>query len=75
MNDNAQLHQLYVVSENLQIEDITQMDWPPYLPQLNLNMYARGALWWCHSEHQILPWTLQKLKITLLEEWCEIPQD
>ncbi|KFM66266.1 hypothetical protein X975_10189, partial [Stegodyphus mimosarum] len=44
MDDNAQSHKAYVVSEYLQSGNITQMDWPPYSLDLNPNSACMGCL-------------------------------
>ncbi|GFT71363.1 transposable element Tc1 transposase [Trichonephila clavipes] len=36
MDDNARPHWTFAVEELLESEDITQMDWPAYSPDLNL---------------------------------------
>ncbi|KFM71553.1 Transposable element Tcb1 transposase, partial [Stegodyphus mimosarum] len=35
MDDNARPHRANIVSECLQLEDITRMDWPAFSPDLN----------------------------------------
>ncbi|GFV01254.1 transposable element Tcb1 transposase [Trichonephila clavipes] len=35
MDDNAHAHHANIVDECLESEDITRMDWPAYLPDLN----------------------------------------
>ncbi|KFM72136.1 hypothetical protein X975_17026, partial [Stegodyphus mimosarum] len=44
MDNNARYHSAYVVSEYLQIEDITQMDWAPYSADLNPIEHVWDAL-------------------------------
>lgn len=75
MDDNARPHRAYVVSEYLQTEDITRMDWPPYSPDLNPIEHVWNASGRRIAARQIPPRTLQELKSALLEEWRAIPQD
>ncbi|GFY22349.1 DDE_3 domain-containing protein [Trichonephila clavipes] len=75
MDDNAPPHRENIVNECLQSEDITRMYWLTFSPNLNLvehvwNMLARRVV-----ARQPLPRCLPELRRTLLDEWCNIPQD
>ncbi|GFX51339.1 transposable element Tc3 transposase [Trichonephila clavipes] len=75
MDDNARLHRANIVNECLQSEDITRMDWSAYSPDLNpiehvLDMLGRRIAA-CQPPLTCLP----ELRRTLLDEWCNIPQD
>ncbi|GFT60729.1 DDE_3 domain-containing protein [Trichonephila clavipes] len=75
MDDNARPHRANIIDECLQPEDITRMDWPAYLPDLNpiehvWNMVGRRI-----ATRQPPPTCLPELRKALLDEWCNIPQD
>ncbi|GFU39931.1 transposable element Tcb2 transposase [Trichonephila clavipes] len=75
MDDNARHHRANIVDESLQSEDITRMDWPAYSPDLNpikqvWDMLDRRIVALQHS-----PTCPPELLRTLLDEWCNIPQD
>ncbi|GFV80877.1 transposable element Tcb1 transposase [Trichonephila clavipes] len=75
MDDNERPHRSNIVDECLQSEDITRMDWPAYLPELNpiehvWDMLDRRIAV-SHQSSTCLP----ELRRVLLDEWCNIPQD
>ncbi|GFX90449.1 transposable element Tcb1 transposase [Trichonephila clavipes] len=75
MDDNARPHRTNIVDECLQLENITRMDWPAYSPNLNpikhvLDIFGRRI-----AACQPPPTCLPELRRSLLDEWCNIPQD
>ncbi|GFY25173.1 transposable element Tcb2 transposase [Trichonephila clavipes] len=75
MDDNARPHRAYVVDECLQLEDITRMDWPAYSPDLNPIEHVWDMLGRRIAARQLPPTCLPELRMVLLDEWCNIPQD
>ncbi|KFM66312.1 Transposable element Tcb1 transposase, partial [Stegodyphus mimosarum] len=82
MDDNARPHPASIVSECLQSEDITRMDWPAFSPDLNPVEHMPSTvehMWDMPSRrvaaHQLPPTCLPELRRALLFEWCNIPQD
>ncbi|GFY19108.1 transposable element Tcb1 transposase [Trichonephila clavipes] len=75
MDDNARPHRALAVEELLESEDITQMDWPGYSPDLNPIEHVWDALGrriaarLHHSENT------QQLKKVLIEVWALLPQE
>ncbi|GFT26849.1 transposable element Tcb2 transposase [Trichonephila clavipes] len=75
MDDNARPHRTLAVEELLESEDITQMDWPAYFPDLNPIEHVWDALGrriaarFHHLENT------QQLKQMLIEEWALLPQE
>ncbi|GFT19468.1 transposable element Tcb2 transposase [Trichonephila clavipes] len=55
--------------------NITRMDWPAYSPDLNPKGHVWDMLGRRIGARQPPPTFLPKLRRTLLEEWCNIPQD
>ncbi|GFV25500.1 hypothetical protein TNCV_1147701 [Trichonephila clavipes] len=49
MDGNVQPHRTHMMSEYLQIEDITQMDWSSYSSDLNLVEHVWDAFRQCSS--------------------------
>ncbi|KFM63268.1 Transposable element Tcb1 transposase, partial [Stegodyphus mimosarum] len=77
MDNNARPHRANIVSEWLQSEDITRIDWPAFSPDLNpvehvWDMLGRRET--CLAR-QPPPTYLPELRRALLFEWCNIPQD
>ncbi|GFY36318.1 mariner Mos1 transposase [Trichonephila clavipes] len=75
MDDNARPHRTLAVEELLESEDITQMDWPAYSPDLNPIEYARDALGRRIAARLHHPENTQQLKQMLIEEWVLLPQE
>ncbi|GFU50290.1 transposable element Tc3 transposase [Trichonephila clavipes] len=75
MADNARPHRANIVDECLQSEDITRMDWPAYLPDLNPIEHVWDMLVLRIAARQPPPTCLPKLRRALLDEWCNILQD
>ncbi|GFX18388.1 transposable element Tcb1 transposase [Trichonephila clavipes] len=75
MDDNARPHRANIVDECLQPENITRMDWPTYSPDLNLIEHVCDMLGRRIAARQPPPTCLPELRRTLLDEWCNIPQD
>ncbi|GFW52263.1 transposable element Tcb1 transposase [Trichonephila clavipes] len=59
----------------LQSEDITRMDCPAYSPDLNRIEHVWDMLRRRIAARQPPPTCLPELRMTLLDEWCNIPQD
>ncbi|GFS84074.1 ATP-binding cassette sub-family G member 1 [Trichonephila clavipes] len=74
-DDNARPHHANIVDECLQSEDITRMHWPAYSPDLNPIEHVWDMLGRRIAARQHPPTCLPKLWRTLLDEWCNIPQD
>ncbi|GFV68321.1 transposable element Tcb1 transposase [Trichonephila clavipes] len=74
-DDNARPHRANIVDECLQSEDITRMDWPAYLPDLNPIEHVWDMLGRRIATRQPPPTCLLELRRVLLHEWCNIPQD
>ncbi|GBN14482.1 Transposable element Tcb1 transposase [Araneus ventricosus] len=75
MDDNARPHRANIVDECLQSEDITRMDWPAYSPDLNPIEHVWDMLGRRIAARQPPPTCLPELRMSLLDEWCNIPQD
>ncbi|GFX15472.1 transposable element Tc3 transposase [Trichonephila clavipes] len=75
MDDNARPHRANTVDECLQSEDITRIDWPAYSPDLNSIEHVRDMLGRRITAPQPPPTCLPELRRSLLDEWCNIPQD
>ncbi|KFM73077.1 Transposable element Tcb1 transposase, partial [Stegodyphus mimosarum] len=75
MDDNARSHRANIVSECLQSEDITRMDWPPFSPDLNPVEHVWDMLGRRVAARQSPPTCLPELRRALLFEWCNILQD
>ncbi|GFY00909.1 transposable element Tc3 transposase [Trichonephila clavipes] len=75
MDDNARPHRANILSECLQSEDITRMDWPAYSPDLNPIEYVCDMLGRRIAAREPFPTCLPVLRRALRDEWCNIPQD
>ncbi|GFU49855.1 transposable element Tc3 transposase [Trichonephila clavipes] len=75
MDDNARPHRANIVDECLQSEDITRMDWPAYSANFNSIEHVWDILGRRIPARQSPPTCLPELGRTLLDEWCNIPQD
>ncbi|KFM74705.1 Transposable element Tcb1 transposase, partial [Stegodyphus mimosarum] len=75
MDDNARPHHANILSECLQSEDITRMDWPAFSPDLNPVGHVWDMLGRRVAARQPPPTCLPEVRSTLLFEWCNIPQD
>ncbi|KFM72497.1 Transposable element Tcb1 transposase, partial [Stegodyphus mimosarum] len=75
MDDNARPHRANIVSECLQSEDITRMDWPAFSPDLNPVEHVWDMLGRRVPARQPPPTCLPELRRALLFECCNIPQD
>ncbi|GFX93736.1 DDE_3 domain-containing protein [Trichonephila clavipes] len=75
MDDNARPRLANIVDECLQSKDITRMDWPAYSPDLNPIEHVWDMLGRRIAARQSPPTCLPELRRTLLDEWCNIPQD
>ncbi|GFV89333.1 transposable element Tcb1 transposase [Trichonephila clavipes] len=56
-------------------EDITRMDWPVYSPDMNPIEHVWDMLGRQIAARQLPPTCLPEFRRTLLDEWCNIPQD
>ncbi|GFX88469.1 transposable element Tcb2 transposase [Trichonephila clavipes] len=75
MDGNARPHQTLAVEELLEREDITQMDWPAYSPDLNPIEHVWDALGRrIAARLHHLEYT-QQLKQMLIEEWVLLPEE
>ncbi|GFY04170.1 DDE_3 domain-containing protein [Trichonephila clavipes] len=75
MDDNARPRHANIVDECLQSEDIPRMDCPAYSSDLNPIEQVWDMLCRRIAAHQPPPTCLLKLRMALLDEWCNIPQD
>ncbi|KFM57771.1 Transposable element Tcb1 transposase, partial [Stegodyphus mimosarum] len=75
MDDNARPHRANIVSECLQSEDITRMDWPAFSLDLNPLEHVWDMLGRRVAARQPPPTCLLELRRALFFEWCNIPQD
>ncbi|KFM70278.1 Transposable element Tcb1 transposase, partial [Stegodyphus mimosarum] len=75
MDDNTRPHRANIVSECLQSEDITRMDWPAFSPDLNPVEHVWDMLGRRVAARQPPPTCLPELRRALLFEWCNILQD
>ncbi|GFV10390.1 transposable element Tcb1 transposase [Trichonephila clavipes] len=75
MDENTHPHRANIVDECLQSDDITHMDWPAYSPDLNPIEHVWDMLGRRIAARQPPPTCLPELRRTLLDEWCNIPQD
>ncbi|KFM72408.1 Transposable element Tc3 transposase, partial [Stegodyphus mimosarum] len=69
MDDNARPHRANIVSECLQSEDITRMDWPAFSPDLNPVQHVWDMLGRRVAARQPPPTCLPELRRALLFEW------
>ncbi|KFM57590.1 Transposable element Tcb1 transposase, partial [Stegodyphus mimosarum] len=74
MDDNARSRRANIVSECLQSEAITRMDWPAFSPDLNPVEHVWDRLGRRVAARQPPPICLPKLRRALLFEWCNTPQ-
>lgn len=72
MHDNARPHVARVVNDYLDEMDIQRLDWPPRSPDLNPIEHVWDMLGRLVRNRQ--PETIRELRVTLLEEWGNIPQ-
>ncbi|KFM68383.1 Transposable element Tcb1 transposase, partial [Stegodyphus mimosarum] len=75
MDDNAHPHLANIVSECLQSEDITRMNWPAFSPDWNPVQHVWDMLGRRVAARQPPPTCLPELRRALLFEWCNVPQD
>ncbi|GFU74820.1 transposable element Tcb1 transposase [Trichonephila clavipes] len=75
MDDNVHPHRADIVDECLQSEDITRMEGPAYSPDVNPIEHVWDMLGRRIAARQRSPTGLPELRRTLLDEWCNIPQD
>ncbi|GFY26232.1 transposable element Tc3 transposase [Trichonephila clavipes] len=75
MDDKARSHRADIVDECLESEDITRMDWPEYSPDMNRIEHVWDMLGRRIVARQPPANCLPELRRTLLDEWCNIPQD
>ncbi|GFW19540.1 transposable element Tcb1 transposase [Trichonephila clavipes] len=75
MEDNTRPHHANTVDECLQSVDITRMDWPAYSPDLNPIEHVWDMLGQRISARQPPPTFLPERRSSLLDQWCNIPQD
>ncbi|GFU79336.1 transposable element Tcb1 transposase [Trichonephila clavipes] len=75
MDDNARPHLANIVDECFQSEVIAHMDCPGYSPDLNPIEHVWNILSRRIAARQPPPTVLPELRRTLLDEWCNIPQD
>ncbi|GFW60740.1 transposable element Tc3 transposase [Trichonephila clavipes] len=75
MDDNARPHLANIVDECLQLEYMTRMDWPAYLPDLNPIEHVWDMLGRRIAARQPPPTCLPELRRALLDEWCNSPRD
>ncbi|GFW41112.1 transposable element Tcb1 transposase [Trichonephila clavipes] len=74
MDGNARPHRANILDECLQSEDITLLDWTSYSPDLNPIEHVWDMLGRRIAARQTPPTSLPELRMTLLDEWCNIPQ-
>ncbi|KFM60006.1 Transposable element Tcb1 transposase, partial [Stegodyphus mimosarum] len=75
LDDNACPHRANIVSECLQSDDISRMDWPAFSPDWNPVEHLWDMLGRRVVARQAPPTCLPELRRALLFEWCNIPQD
>ncbi|GFV51420.1 transposable element Tc3 transposase [Trichonephila clavipes] len=75
MDDNSRPHRTLAVEELLESEDVTQMDWPAYSPDLNPIEHVWNALERRIAPRLRHPENTQQLKQMLIEEWALLPQE
>ncbi|KFM74662.1 Transposable element Tc3 transposase, partial [Stegodyphus mimosarum] len=75
MDDNVRPHRANIISECLQAEDITGMDWPAFSSDLNPVEHVWDMLGRRVAARQPPPTCLPELRRALFFEWCNIPQD
>ena len=74
MDDNARPHRARVVTDVLQHNNITRMDWPARSPDLNPIEHAWDILGRRVYGLHVRPQTLDHLEQALRREWQNIPQ-
>lgn len=75
MHDNARPHTAAIVTDYLQEVGITRMEWPARSPDLNPIEHAWDELGRRVKRRIPPPITLRELKLALVEEWGNIPQN
>ena len=73
-HDNAPPHRAIGVQDFLEREEIDQLDWPPYSPDMNPIEHCRGALDNAVRNRDVQPTTTKKLGQALTEEWAALIQ-
>ncbi|KAL0151970.1 hypothetical protein M9458_052688, partial [Cirrhinus mrigala] len=74
MDDNAGPHRARLVTEFLEEEDISRMEWPARSPDLNPIEHIWEQLQSRVQARQVPLGALVELRTALLEEWQAIPQ-
>ena len=72
--DNARPHVARQTLDFLHAAGITLLDWPANSPDLNPIEHLWDELARRVNEREVVPTTLQQLRVALLEEWDNIPQ-
>lgn len=74
MHDNAPAHRARRVQEYLQEQEIEQLPWPAYSPDLNPIEHSWDALDRAVRKRRIQPTNLRQLEDMLVEEWTNLSQ-
>lgn len=72
MHDNAPAHRARRLQAYLEEEEIEQLPWPPYSPDLNPIEHLWDALDRAVRKRRVQPTTLVELENALVEEWDEL---
>ncbi len=73
-HDNAPSHRAHRLPDFLQDEEVEQLSWPPYSPDLNPNEHAWDAFNHAIHQREVQPTNLAELADALTQGWGALSQ-
>ena len=73
-NDPPSPHRARGVQDFLEMEEIDQLDWPPYFPDMNPIEHCWNAMENAVRRREVQPTTLNELGQALTKEWAALIQ-